>query len=296
MIRLTLPTLTTKVADEAKGIVEAFVNTTNIEDSQRDVMEVGSWDDVISKARSGEVPWPSIVWGHEWHITTGKVLDAEEIRPGDARLKSLKAPKGVGALRILGQYNLETQRGREAFSDVKFGAIPSWSVGFFSGPDGEHYDNKGVRHVTKVGQWPEISNVLVGASPGTYTAIAKSVEQDADRNQRMEIANAILEHYIVTKNMEPPVEEAADDALEAVQTLIQQELARAGEPTTDEPVAPAEVDSPVEVPNPPPSDGDVAKYIAYALSLEPLVPPQHFDPDSSGTGEILTNFGRQNTR
>ncbi len=157
------------------------------------------------------------------------------MRPGDTRLKGIKGGKGAGGLRIVAQYNLETQRGREAFSDVKFGAVKQWSVGFLTAPDGEFFDNKGVRHVTKVGVWPEVSNVLVGASPGTYTAIVKSLELSEDRSQRSADrilqAGAITEEWAVLKDLPEMTGSEAihnkpfGDAMAAIKTLIQQELA-----------------------------------------------------------------------
>jgi HK97 family phage prohead protease len=163
----------TKAVDGAKGRVEALVNVGSVLDYQDDVMEPGCWADVLSQMKAGDMDWPSICWGHDWSVIVGKVLDAEEMRPGDSRLPQKILKAGGGALRITGQYNLDTQRGREAFSDVAGGFVKQWSVGFESAKGGQRYE-KGIRYVSKVGRWPEVSNVLLGASPGTHTATTKS--------------------------------------------------------------------------------------------------------------------------
>jgi HK97 family phage prohead protease len=222
----------TKVVDDSQGLVEAIVNTTGIEDLQSDVMEPGCWDELCKSMSQGETDYPSVLWGHDWAIPVGKVLHAEELYPGDARLKVAKAKKGVGGLRIIAQYNRETQRGREAYSDVKNGIIKQWSVGFMPA-EGGHRHEKGLHFISKVGIWPEVSNVLIGASPGTYTAVAKSAEEVlGDPNiSRVEKALAVEQIYLKDLDVpkltgdEAPHNGPLNDALAAIKTLIQQELA-----------------------------------------------------------------------
>lgn len=162
-----------KVANAGQGIVEAWVNTTGLIDLSDDVMRVGCWRGVIDLMVAGQRDRPSTCWGHDHLMTTGKVLDAEEVAPGNSRLPDRILAAGGGALWIRAQYNLDTQRGREAFSDVSFGAIRQWSVGFM--PDESSIDWKGgTRFVGNVLEWPEVSNVLVGSSPNTATASVKA--------------------------------------------------------------------------------------------------------------------------
>jgi len=194
MIRKSFTVLpgTTKVLDADRGIVEGWVNSTAVVDAQKDVMEPGCWADVCKAATDGKVAHPSTVWGHDWNITTGKVLSAQEYQPGSPEIPEEIRELGAGSVRIRAHYNLETQRGREAFSDVKFGAIRQWSVGFLPDPDSIRYDSKGVRHIGRVLEWPEVSNVLMGASPGTMTASVKGAaaegrkERTADRLARVQ--------------------------------------------------------------------------------------------------------------
>jgi len=200
MIRKSFAVLpgTTKVLDADQGIVEGWVNSTAVVDAQRDIMEPGCWADVCKAATDGKVAHPSTVWGHDWNITTGKVLSAQEYAPGSPEIPDEIREMGAGSVKIRAQYNLETQRGREAFSDVKFGAIRQWSVGFLPDESTIRYDSKGVRHIGKVAEWPEVSNVLMGASPGTMTASVKATpaegrkERTADRLAR---ARAMVEAF-----------------------------------------------------------------------------------------------------
>src|SRR5262245_19208347 len=173
----------TKAIDESQGIVEAIVNVGSVLDLQDDIMEPGCWNEVIKSMRAGDVSYPSVVWGHDWNVITGKVLEAEEIPAGNSRLPAPIAKAGGTALRIVAQYNMETQRGREAFSDVKGGYVKQWSVGFEPDAKGVRFE-KGIRLISKVGRWPEVSNVLIGASPGTQTVADKGLDPDALKDRQ----------------------------------------------------------------------------------------------------------------
>ena len=64
------------------------------------------------------------------------------------------------------QFNLNTQRGREAFADVQFGSVKEWSVGFRSLDDGlERLPSGDNVRVIKALDWVEVSPVMRGASP-----------------------------------------------------------------------------------------------------------------------------------
>lgn len=211
----------TKVVDEAQGLVEAVVNSTGITDLQNDVMQPGCWDPLCKSMSAGEVDYPAILSNHNWEIPVGKVLHAEELMPGDARLaKTAKADQPVGGLRIIGQFNLDTQRGREAYSDVSKGIVRQWSVGFMPAEDGQTYDKSGVRVISKVGMWPEVSNVLVGASPGTRTTATKSAEEVL-RNPELPLSDkaAAVEQACLQAVEDGDSAEALAIALEALHTL-----------------------------------------------------------------------------
>lgn len=185
-----------KDLDERKGLVTAAVNTLGVKDLQNDIVDRGAWAGVLGQMQTGKTAWPTVLWGHDWAIPVGRVTQAWE-------------SPGLGQLMATMKFNLETQRGREAFSDVRQKLISQWSVGFMPADDGHGYDERGVHHVSKVAIWPEVSAVLVGASPGTRTLETKS---------------AALPDYLTAKSRPSWVREDDVDE-ELVMRLLQQKLA-----------------------------------------------------------------------
>ena len=80
------------------------------------------------------------------------------------------------------QMNLETQAGREAYSNVAGEYIREWSVGFnLPAGDSVAYDRAGkttTRRILNL-DWVEVSAVIRGASPSTATIAAKSASTKA---------------------------------------------------------------------------------------------------------------------
>jgi len=73
--------------------------------------------------------------------------------------------------------NMDTQAGRDAYSNIAGAYVREWSVGFnIPGTDAIAYDRDGkesVRHILDL-DWVEVSSVVRGASPSTMTVGAKS--------------------------------------------------------------------------------------------------------------------------
>jgi HK97 family phage prohead protease len=86
------------------------------------------------------------------------------------------------------QFNMETQRGREAYSDAAGGFVPEWSVGFWVRSsesvtiDGERYDR-----FTDI-DLDEVSLVYSGAVPGTETLAVRSQPQPLEAATQQAIA------------------------------------------------------------------------------------------------------------
>ena len=172
-----------KSVDEAEGIVDAIVNTTGIVDRQKDIVEPGAF----KKALGGKLP--KVVNSHQGHEFLGKVLSMREIMPGDPTLPKSLADRNLGAFAVKMQFNLETQSGREMFSNVKGGYVDEWSF-MFTIADAV-YDAKGVRHIKLIDEIFEVSPVLVGANQATLTLAAKSAAGAVI--DRVEKAHAILD-------------------------------------------------------------------------------------------------------
>ena len=155
-----------KILDAEQGIVEALVNSMGVKDTDNDILAPESFNETIDSIRDG---FPvTVLLGHDPSKVVGKVIDAAPIRYGD----SMKLYNKI-------QFNMDTQLGRETFSNVAGEYISQYSVGFNIKENGSRYvqlDDEPVRVIDAV-DWVETSVVLRGASPNTGTLSAKSDEE-----------------------------------------------------------------------------------------------------------------------
>lgn len=162
------PAAATTIVDEEQGIVEAFVAVTGCEDKVADII----YHEAIEFALAERTP--KGVAHHDWHQPIAKTEEARALAPGDPRLPTKQRdgspwPVEAGALWVRGKCNLETQRGREAFSDMKFYKDEQeYSIGYRVPRGGAKIDKNGVRHIKQL-IIPEWSPVLFGAHPLTGT-------------------------------------------------------------------------------------------------------------------------------
>ena len=161
-----------KVLSEAEGIVEAYTNTMGKIDLDQDIIEPTAFDNSIDD----NLPIPALI-GHDVTSVVGKVIAARSMPVGD----------GTSRLYTRIQFNLDTESGRDAFSNVKGGFVREWSVGFnipVGGSTVERVDRgETIRRISDV-DWVEVSSVLRGASPGTATIAAKGAENDSADDQK----------------------------------------------------------------------------------------------------------------
>lgn len=152
-------TATVQTADlgEISALVSVFGNT----DFANEKVMPGAFTSSLAKRT------PKGVWAHDWSQPIAKTLEARE------------TPEG---LVIRGQFNLETQRGREAFSDIKFGIIDEFSIGYRVIKDSFDAEQKDIRQLDEVDLY-EWSPVLVGMNPATELLAIKSSEPDTLANQ-----------------------------------------------------------------------------------------------------------------
>ena len=155
-----------KVIDEKQGIVEAFVNTMGVVDKDGDVISPNAFD----KSITDNLPIP-VLSGHNQGEVVGKVLSAMPVQKDNAY-----------QLHATMQMNMDTQSGREAYSNVAGEYVREWSIGFNMPDNGAKYDTvegTPVRTIEEL-DWVETSTVIRGASPDTATISAKSdSEKDA---------------------------------------------------------------------------------------------------------------------
>lgn len=138
------------------GTIEAIVSVFNNVDLGKEKVMPGFFAKSIAKKL------PKGVWAHDWTMPIAKTLEARELLAGDPLLP--EPLKQLGGAYIKGQFNLETQRGREAYSDIKFGIVDEFSIGYKVVTDKKSED--GVRELHE-GDWKEWSPVLVGMNPET---------------------------------------------------------------------------------------------------------------------------------
>lgn len=165
-----------EVVDEEKGIVEAVVSVTGVVDNVKDLIEPGAYE----KSLSTRIP--KGVWSHSWDTPVARTLDVKELMPGDSNLPSQLPdgrdwPSEAGALKVKTQFNLETQRGREAYSDVVFfGPQQEWSIGYQVPVGAGVVDSKTGQRRIKSLELYEYSPVLFGAMPAARTASVKDAQ------------------------------------------------------------------------------------------------------------------------
>lgn len=148
----------TTVEDEARGIVHAVVSVFGNVDAESDVVHRGAFAKEIELGRT-RGHYPPGVWSHDWKSPVARTLSAEEQDDG---------------LHVIGQFNLETQRGRETFSDIKAGILTQYSFGYRP-INPERKD--GIRHIKEL-KWYEWSPVLHGMNDQTYTVGLKRLLAD----------------------------------------------------------------------------------------------------------------------
>lgn len=165
------------VLDRENGIVSAIVSVTGIVDRVKDVIVPGAYTKTL------QARLPKGVWHHDMTKPVSKTLEIKELLPGDAGLPTHLAdgtpwPPEAGALKVKTQFNLGTQRGRDAFADVEFfGSDQEWSIGYRV-PTGESEMKGGNRWCYEIDLF-EYSPVLFGAMPHARTITSVKDAQES---------------------------------------------------------------------------------------------------------------------
>jgi HK97 family phage prohead protease len=153
--------------DEAQGIVECFVAGIGNKDSVGDVLVSGAFTKSLTRRK------PRVVWGHNWNDPIGKVIEIYEVAPGDRRLPMKMLNAGIGGLYARVQFNLNSEKGREAFANVAFfGQEQEWSIGYKTLDS--IFDPSMQANILKEVELYEVSPVLHGANQLTGTISVKS--------------------------------------------------------------------------------------------------------------------------
>lgn len=158
--------------DEAQGIVECFVAGIGNKDSVGDICLPNCFSASLRRRK------PRVVWGHNWNEPIGKVLEIYEVPPNDPRLPLKMKKAGIGGLFAKVQFNLRSERGREAFNNVAFfGEEQEWSIGYKTLD--AVFDPVQQANLLKEVELYEVSPVLHGANQLTGTISIKSDDPEA---------------------------------------------------------------------------------------------------------------------
>lgn len=156
--------------DQALGIVECFVAGIGNKDSVGDVVISGAFAKSLTHRK------PRVVWGHSWNDPIGKVLEMYEVPIGDSRLPSKMRNAGIGGLYAKVQFNLQSEKGKEAFATVAFfGEDQEWSIGYKT--IDSIFDPNLQANILKEVELYEVSPVLHGANQLTGTISIKTDEK-----------------------------------------------------------------------------------------------------------------------
>ena len=174
-----------KLVGGEEGMVEAYVNTMGVMDHDRDIKDPNAFNSSIKN----NLPIP-VLQGHDQSAIIGKVLYA--------RAEELESPEHRLLARI--QMNLDTQAGRDAFSNIAGNFVRQWSVGFnIPSTDSVVYekDKSGqpIRRILNL-DWKELSSVISGASPSTMTIAAKSDDDEIFEQLAPAISEATIDDVI----------------------------------------------------------------------------------------------------
>ena len=151
-----------KGIDDSQGIVEAYVNTMGVKDHDGDIINPEAFNNSIRS----RLPIP-VLSGHDQSEIIGKVLFAQP--------EQIEGPEHRLFARM--QMNMDTEAGRDAYSNIAGHYVREWSVGFnIPGNDAIAYDRDGADSTRTIMEldWVEVSSVVRGASPSTMTIAAKS--------------------------------------------------------------------------------------------------------------------------
>jgi HK97 family phage prohead protease len=156
--------------DELEGIVECFVSGIGNKDSVGDICATGAFAKSLQRRK------PRVVWGHNWNDPIGKVLEIYEVPASDPRLPMKMKMAGIGGLYAKVQFNLQSEKGKEAFANVAFfGEEQEWSIGYKTLR--AQFDENLQANVLYEVELYEVSPVLHGANQLTGTISVKSDEE-----------------------------------------------------------------------------------------------------------------------
>jgi uncharacterized protein len=153
----TVPIPETKLAITDAGTVQGYGSVFGVRDQHGDIVEPGAFAETIA-AHKAAGTMPAMLWSHDQASPIGVWTEIAEDAKG---------------LRIAGQINVETQKGKEARSLLKQGAVSGLSIGYLPRAGGAEVDRDGVRRLKAVDLW-EVSIVTFPSNPAARVSGVKA--------------------------------------------------------------------------------------------------------------------------
>lgn len=204
--------------DEAQGIVECFVAGIGNKDSVGDVCATGAFTKSLLRRK------PRVVWGHNWNDPIGKVLDIYEVPASDPRLPMKMKMAGIGGLYAKVQFNLQSEKGREAFANVAFfGEEQEWSIGYKTLR--AQYDQNMQANILYEVELYEVSPVLHGANQLTGTISVKNDSGKSETIERTVFASGPMQEAMNVRPITPQENNPQDDLLQKISSELEKRTA-----------------------------------------------------------------------
>ncbi len=151
-----------KAVDDSKGIIEAYASKFGNEDSYKDIVVSGAYKRTLTSQRKSKHPWLyPYLFQHDEKAILGGIQEAEEDDFG---------------LLYQAQCNMETQLGREQYSNAKMGVLYQSSIGYDIPKGGAEYKD-GIRYLKEIRLW-EISLVTFAANPEATVVDVKTANNN----------------------------------------------------------------------------------------------------------------------
>lgn len=193
--------------DAEQGIVEAIVNVFGIIDLGDDMIHNGAYARTLNE-RGNKVRVKVLDAHNTGSIfnVLGKPLEIREVNRDELALLApkilLEHPEATGGLFTRTQYNLGTEKGREAFALISSGDVNEYSIALdaldtdyskVKTPDGERM----VRHIRSIRLW-EYSPVVFGMNQATATTDVKTAEAEPAEQKQMTLGSSLEANMRVT--------------------------------------------------------------------------------------------------
>lgn len=150
-----------------EGRIEGFASTYGIEpDRHGDIVKSGAFTASLARHRKlGTMP--AMLWAHRQEMPIGHWLEMSDEAEG---------------LKVVGQLNLATDAGKQAFAHAVAGDVRAFSIGYAVAAGGRTYVGNGVWQLTAV----DLVEVSLVSTPANENARVTSVKHLASKAEAVE--------------------------------------------------------------------------------------------------------------